>query len=230
MNKEEPRLVGTLITGQPNGNSFYMAAVTVIIVSLTTLFYWLSPESWANLMPAMNRAVFQEHQWWRVFTAIFIHADLEHLLSNLLMLGVFSFFIYGYFGFKIFPMVSLGLAALVNVITILSYRPETGLLGASGLVYVLGGYWLTMYFFIQRQFPWLNRLIRVVGVGLMMFAPTSFVPTTSYTAHGYGFVLGVIAAVIYFFLNKNGIRHHEIYQALPQTSDQISVDEPVEVR
>lgn len=209
---EEKRLVTTLLTGVPRESSFFVAGITVLFVIFITLLFWLAPESIAELMPAAKRSVFQGHQWWRVFTATFIHSNLAHLLSNMLMLGVFSFFIYGYFGFAIFPGLSLLLAAAVNALTIMGYHPETSLLGASGLVYVLGGFWLTMYFFIQRQYPPGNRLIRVIGVGLMLFAPTTFVPTTSYTAHGLGFLLGVIAAIIYFFLNKKSIRRHEAYQ------------------
>ncbi len=210
---EEKRLVGTLITGVPNSASFLMAALTVFVMILSTLLFWWAPESWADFLPAMKNAVMRDHQWWRIFTAVFIHADLEHLLSNMLMLGIFSFFIYGYFGFTIFPLISLILAAAVNFFTIQSYGPETSLLGASGLVYVLGGFWLAMYFFIQRQYPPMMRLIRVVGVALMMFAPTTFIPTTSYTAHGYGFLFGVMAAVIYFLINKKSIRNLEVYQS-----------------
>ena len=208
---EEKRLVSTLITGVPKASSFFVAGMTVLFVILTTLLYWLAPLSTAELMPAAKNSVFQEHQWWRLVTAVFIHSELEHLLSNMLMLGIFSFFIYGYFGFTIFPMISLLLAAAVNALTIASYNPETSLLGASGLVYVLGGFWLSMYFLIQRQYLPMNRLIRVVGVALMLFAPTTFVPTTSYMAHGIGFLFGVSAATIYFFINKKNIRQHEVY-------------------
>ena len=210
---EEKQLVGTLMTGVPRSASFFMAGMTVVLMILSTLLFWWAPQSWADLMPAMKQAVVRDHQWWRIFTAVFIHADLEHLLSNMLMLGIFSFFIYGYFGFTIFPFVSLLLAAAVNFFTIQSYGPETSLLGASGLVYVLGGFWLAMYFFVQRQYPIIMRLIRVVGVALMMFAPTSFAPTTSYTAHGYGFCFGIIAATIYFYMKKKSIRDLEVYQS-----------------
>lgn len=209
---EERRLVGTLMTENPNASSFLMAVFTVALSVAITLLFWSVPEAWADYLPAVRQAVIQEHQWWRIFTAVFIHSNLEHLLSNMFMLGIFSFFIYGYFGLKIFPLMSFLIAAAVNLVTLLGYGPETALLGASGLVYVLGGFWLAMYFFIQRQFAPLTRLIRVTGVALMIFAPTTFVPSTSYAAHGYGFFFGSVAAAIYFFMNKKSIRDHEVYQ------------------
>lgn len=210
---EEKRLVGTMITGKPKPASLITAVLTVGLMILATFLFWWLPPSWADLFPAVKHAVHQEHQWWRLLTAVFIHSDLEHLLSNMLMLGIFSFFIYGYFGTVIFPTISFLLAALVNFLTIQSYGPETALLGASGLVYILGGFWLAIYFFIQRQYLPTMRLIRVVGVALMMFAPTTFVATTSYMAHGYGLVFGVMAAGIYFLINKKSIRQFELYQS-----------------
>ncbi|MEO0336539.1 MAG: rhomboid family intramembrane serine protease, partial [Pseudomonadota bacterium] len=143
------------------------------------------------------------------FTATLIHADFGHLLSNSYMLLIFSYFVYGYFGSIAFPFGSFILAGLVNVLTVLTMPPETGLLGASGLVYLLGGFWLTSYFFIQRQHTLLPRLIRVLGIALMVFFPTTFVPTTSYMAHAIGFAVGSVFAVTFFAYKKKWIRSFE---------------------
>ena len=37
-----------------------------------------------------TEAVFGRHEWWRIVTALFLHADLGHLVSNLIS-GVFTF-------------------------------------------------------------------------------------------------------------------------------------------
>jgi rhomboid protease GluP len=210
---EERRLVGTLITKSPKSNSFFWASGTILLMCLISIFYWQAPEGWAQLLPAIRSSVFDQHQWWRLVTAIFIHADLEHLLSNMFMLWIFSFFIFGYFGFSVYPVYSLLSAVGVNALAIATYGPETQLLGASGLVYVLGGIWLSLYFFIQRQYPALNRLIRVVGIALMIFAPTTFVPSTSYRTHAIGFAAGLLMGLCYFYKNKKQIRSHEVYRS-----------------
>ena len=209
---EEKRLIGTLITEKPSKKSIFWASGTIFVMTLASMIYWQAPESIANLLPAVQSQVFNQHQWWRIFTALFIHADLEHLLSNMFMLWVFSFFTFGYFGVSIYPTVSLISAAVVNAIAITTYGPDTQLLGASGLVYVLGGFWLSLYFLIQRQYPTVNRLIRVVGIGLMIFAPTTFVPTTSYRTHALGFAIGLMTGLLYFYKNKKQIRSHEVYK------------------
>lgn len=210
--KEERRLVGTMITGRPSTLAFIVAFAIVLWTSFMTVLYWVLPSSAAALMPTVYSQVFAHGQIWRVFTAIFVHADLEHFLSNMYMLWIFSFITVGYFGLKIFPYISLVLAGVVNALTILTYSPTVELIGASGLVYILGGFWLTMYFFIQRQYTITNRLIRVLGISFVIFFPTSFVPTTSYTAHAIGFLAGVIMAGIYFVQNKKNIREREVYK------------------
>ncbi len=209
---EEKRLIATLITGKPAAGGFMIASSTILAMTLISFFYWQAPEAWANLLPAVNREIFHHGQLWRIFTAIFIHADLEHLLSNMYMLWIFSYFIFGYFGFSVFPTFSFILAGIVNLIAVSTYAPEMELLGASGLVYLLGGFWLTLYPLIQRQYSAINRTIRVIGIAMIIFLPTTFVPTTSYRTHAIGFAIGALMGVFYFFKNKKEIRSHEVYK------------------
>ena len=209
---EKGRLVGTLITRKPKATSFSVSAGMILLVVAVTQFYWLDPIGWSDLMPAVQNNVYLEGEWWRLFTAVLIHSDFGHLLSNLYMLGIFSFFIYGYFGFWLYPVVTFLGAAFVNVIAILTYPPDVRLLGASGLVYLLGGFWLSLYFLIQRQYSIPSRSLRVLGLSIMIFFPTTFVPTTSYRTHAIGFAVGVLIALIYFLLNKSKIRSFEVYK------------------
>lgn len=208
----ETRLVGTLITQKPNNKSFLVSFSFILFTTLITQFYWADPFNLSQYLPVVNYQLFTNHQWWRAFTAVFIHGDLGHLLSNMYMLGILCFFVYGYFGFLIFPVYTLLGSALVNVLAVYTYPPDLRLLGASGLVYLLGGFWLTLYFFIQRQYSRSSRLLRVFGIGLMIFFPTSFEATTSYRTHFIGFTMGIAMALIYFFLNKKKIRSHEVFK------------------
>ncbi len=208
---EEKRLVETLITGKPAVKAYTVATISILIIMACTLFYWQGSQAWTSLLPAINSKIFQHSEIWRAFTAILIHSDIEHLFSNMYMLWIFVFFIYGYFGFTVFPIVSFFAAAIVNIIAVRTYAPDIQLLGASGLVYLLGGFWLTLYWFIQRQYSWSNRLIRVSGITLMIFWPSTFVVTTSYRTHAIGFLAGVVMGGIYFWINKDKIRDKEVY-------------------
>ena len=200
---EEKRLIKTLLSKKPQAGSFAMALFTVLLVTVITLFEWRS---------GLDLSAERSGEYWRLLTAVFVHADVAHLLSNLYMLFIFSFFVYGYFGFLVFPVISLLTAVAVNFVAVMSYPPEMHLLGASGLVYILGGFWLTLYFFIQRQYSVLNRLLRVSGIALMVFFPSTFIPSTSYRAHGIGFLAGIIFGVFYYARKRTSILSHEVFK------------------
>ncbi len=210
---QENRLISTIITGKPHTQSLWVALLTIFVISLvTTQVYWNDIFGLADKLPAINKKIFSNYEWWRPFTAIFIHADAKHLLSNMYMLGIFSFFVYGYFGFTVYPIISYFIAGIVNVLAVFTYPADVRLLGASGLVYVLGGFWLCMYFLIQRQYRVFNRLLRVFGIALIIFFPSTFSPTTSYRTHAIGFIFGILMGTIYFYKKCNLIRAHEVYR------------------
>lgn len=210
----EERLTSTFIMAKPRGDSFGVTAIFLFFIFLVSQLYWQNVLGWAEYLPAVNNKIFVEGQWWRVFTATLIHADIGHLLSNMYMLGIFTFFVYGHFGLKVHPGATFLAAGLVNLIAISTYAPNTQLLGASGLVYLLGGFWLTLYLFVQRLYPFTNRLVRVCGIALMVFFPTSFEPTTSYRTHAIGFAVGCAMGLLYFLANKKRLRSYEKYKII----------------
>lgn len=218
---EERRLIKTMMTGRPSATAFFVTLFTVVFITLTSLFYWKAPMQWTQLLPAAKDLIFLHAEIWRIFTAVLIHADLEHLLSNMLMLWIFSYLVFGYFGFQIFPLVSFLLAGFVNAIAVMTYPPEVQLIGASGLVYILGGFWLTSYALIQRQYPIVNRLMRVIGIALVIFVPSTFAPTTSYRTHALGFAAGVLMGLGYFLVNKRKIRSQEVFKLIPRSDEAV---------
>ncbi len=210
----EVRLEQTLISQKPPQGTLLMTSFFLLFVFLFTQIYWMDFLGIARQLPAINKNVFIDGEWWRVFTATLIHSDLGHLLSNLYMLGILSYFIYAYFGLKIYPILTFFMAGLVNLICIYTYPLEVRLLGASGLVYILGGFWFTMYFFIQRQYSWLKRILRILGTSLMVFFPTTFEATTSYRAHLIGFIAGILLGLLYFLDHSKKIQKKEVYKTM----------------
>lgn len=153
-------------------------------------------------------------QWWTLISALFLHADIGHLLSNSYMLFVLSVFAFGTLtqtlrGAFTLLLLLLMAGALVSFLTLRSYLPETRLVGISGVVYILAGFWLSNYVFIDRRRNFLARLIRVIGTALVVLFPTSFEKTTSYMAHFHGFWVGVLLGVGFFTLQRKQIRSYE---------------------
>jgi rhomboid protease GluP len=208
----ETRLVQTHITLRPKSTSALVSLFMILFITLITQIYWRNSFHLADQLPAVNRLIFDNGEVWRLFSAILIHGDMGHLLANMYMLGILSYFVYGYFGWGLYPVTTFFGAALVNLISISTYPPDVRLLGASGWVYLLGGLWLTLYLLIQRQYRFSRRLLRVCGIALMIFFPTTFEPTTSYRTHFIGFIIGILIALIYFYFQRRQIRQSEAYR------------------
>ncbi len=205
----EKRLVSTLLTKSPSKRSLVQTAIYLLFIALFSQINWLNLYNISEKLPAIQSHIVNQGEIWRLFTSLFIHGDIAHLLSNLYMLGIFSYFILSYYGEKTFFFLTFVGGPIVNLISILTYSPHIRLLGASGLVYLLGGFWLILYMFIQKQHSLSKRIVRTIGMALMVFFPTSFEATTSYRTHFIGFLLGCLWGLIYYFLNKKWIKKEE---------------------
>jgi len=202
---EKPRKISFL-----SGVLFSLAAAAASVVS------WTNPE-FKQAWIGNPGKIFMAGEWWRVLTSILLHSDMEHLLSNLLFVIPFAGLLTNYFGWKVFPGLSLTLGILTQAVSLKTYGRNENLLGASGFLYVLFGLWLALYFRAETQLRWTNRLMRVVGFGLVMFIPQEFQPNVSYRTHFIGLTFGLLAGWIYgrLFLRKElatptSLRRHPI--------------------
>jgi hypothetical protein len=85
----------------------------------------------------------------------------------------------------------------------------------------MAGFWLVMYVLIERRLPIRKRLLRSVGVGLVVLMPAALQPFVSYRTHAIGFAVGVAGALTYFLARKEAIRSAEVVER--EELDQIPV-------
>jgi len=195
----------------PRGSSGLVAAVTLFVTAVASVAHW---QDWGGLgdsWMATRENVFQDGQYWKLLSTIFIHADTGHFLGNALTLAILSYLLWGYFGFLIYPLAAYAFGMLANALTLLTYAPHSGILGASGVVYWMAGFWVTLYFAIDRRYSIAGRLLRCVGFSLAIFAPTSYDVGVAYLTHGLGFALGILFGVAYFFARRKYFRSTEYY-------------------
>ena len=143
-----------------------------------------------------NESIFIKHEYWRLFTALLVHGDWGHLLANSPLLLIFSWYLRTYFGLIMFPIMSILAGIITNLITIYNYPDHVRLVGASGMVYAMVAMWLVLYTSYETRFTKLMRIVRVSGFALVLMAPTTFKPETSYLAHGAGFLVGGIIGLL----------------------------------
>ncbi len=211
MENLEIRIKSTLLSEKPRDESLLIALLSVIVLFFVSLLCWRSP-SLLNLLAASRHQVLGEQEYWRLLTTTAIHADLTHFLSNALLFALFTFLLYGYFGFWVFPVAVAALGSLTNYLSLLTYSENIQLIGASGLVYLMAGFWLTTYVLVERSHPLKRRVLVAMGIALIVLVPSSLSARVSYRTHAIGCGLGVIVALGYFQARKEQIRSLETLQ------------------
>ncbi len=211
METPEVRITATLLSGKPREESLPVSLLIGTVIAFTSMLCWHNPEL-SGLLSASYPQVVAQREWWRLLSTIAVHADLTHLAANIGFVVFFGYLIYGYFGFWVYPAAMLPLASVATLLSLLTYPPEVVLIGASGLVYLMLGFWLVLYALIERTIPLKKRLLRIAGIALIVLVPTAVQPEVSYRTHFIGCGLGTVAAVAYFVVKRRPIRALEVFE------------------
>ena len=210
MMEKQEWIVETYLSRPPRKGSAAVSLLVIAVVFLASLVYWGNSFGLANFLIIDRDRVLESHEYWRLFTGILVHFDLNHFVSNALGLFLFGYLLYGYFGAGIYPLTVAVFGAAVNAVSIVTYEPGTRLLGASGIVYLMAGFWLTLFVTVERRYSMAKRLARSVGFALVMLVSSTFEPNVSYRTHVIGFAVGVLLGIVYFLRNTKRIRAAEI--------------------
>lgn len=206
----------TMFSRRPREFSTEAAVISLLVMLFVSLLCWKAGPGLSDQLSAIPTKVLLEREYWRLWTSIAVHADISHFAFNAVFLGFFSYLLYGYFGFWVYPVGSLVFGGVTTFLSLLSYPAGTRLIGSSGLVYLMAGFWLMMYVLVERRFTMKRRLLRAIGFSLVVFFPTSLQEGVSYRTHAIGFSLGAIVAVTYFQFRKDEIRSAEVFEAETQ--------------
>jgi membrane associated rhomboid family serine protease len=145
-----------------------------------------------QLAGRMDSAAVRGGEWWRVFTAMLLHADVAHLMSNVSFGLVFLGLAMGRFGSGLGLLAAYLAGAAGNVAGLLCYpEPHFGL-GASGMV--MGGLGLLAaqsVTLLRRGFIGRKQMLRSLLAGLMLFVLFGLSPGTDVLAHFTGFSMGL---------------------------------------
>ncbi len=211
MENVEIRIKSTLLSQKPREESLLIALLSVTVLLFVSLLCWRNP-SLLDLLAASRHQVVGEQEYWRLLTTTAIHADLTHFLSNAILFALFTFLLYGYFGFWMFPVAVVALGSLTNYLSLLTYSENIQLIGASGLVYLMAGFWLTTYVLVERTHPLKRRVLVAMGIALIVLVPSNLSPGVSYRTHAIGCGIGIVVALGYFQARKEQIRSLVTYQ------------------
>jgi len=174
---------------------FYITYLFILVNVIITLFIFLVDKDFSVYtlieFGAKYNPLIAAGEYYRLFTTMFLHGDIIHLLVNmyaLKILGVNIEILYGRVKFVIIYILSglfgtLGSFIFSNAVSV----------GASGAIFGLFGGYLYLYishreFFSKSQ---LFSLFRVIGVNLLIGL---IVPNIDTLAHVWGLVGGFITS------------------------------------
>lgn len=144
----------------------------------------------------VDSAAIARAQWWRLFTAVFLHADLGHLATNasigLVLLGLAM----GRYGTGIGLLAAYLAGVAGNVASWLGHAEPHRSLGASGMVMGALGLLAVQSLSFRRDFPHAARYIMAGMAGsVMLFVLLALTPGTDVVAHFGGFAAGALLGV-----------------------------------
>lgn len=216
MNRSMPQaqlvVLRTWLSNPPSADALFQAAFATILIGAASAFAWQHADFSRFWLEASAAKVFDQQGWWKAWTTLFLHADVRHLLSNMSLFFILALFLTGYFGAWVFPLLALIVGGLTNLVALSTMPREVTLVGASGVVFWMGGAWLALYVSLELRRTLKQRLTRAAGVALLLFFPSeAFDPQISYVTHAVGFVLGVLSGVLVYFLNRKKFQSYVRY-------------------
>lgn len=193
-NRNWPPPTPQMPTPQPSGKSSLL-----VFAGLMCGFFILQgsePVYWREAGLMNNEEVITGGQWWRLVTALTLHADIGHLASNVLAGICFGLLLNRTFGYGLGWTLILTGGILGNLINAWFFYPELHRsLGASTAVFAALGILVgqALWFGFNREAGLLlRRRLIPLAAGLMMLAFTGVGgENTDITAHVFGFAVGI---------------------------------------
>lgn len=147
-----------------------------------------------NLGVQDNGAILQGHEYWRIFTAMFLHYNWIHIGVNMLSLYFIGRLAERVFGPWRYLLIYLGSGIFGGILTLFLASPNTQSLGASGAIFGIFG--------ALGVFFWLNRraLSGMVGQWIFMLllnlSLTFYVSNIAVSDHIGGLSMGLLLGLL----------------------------------
>jgi len=142
-------------------------------------------------------AVLQDHQWWRVITSGFLHANIAHIAVNMISLyslGRFIESVLGSLRMLLIYMLSLIVGGLAVVFL---SGPDGGTLGASGAIFGLFGALFAIG--LKAGKPGMDLVRSNLGILILNLVITFAVPNISWQDHIAGMLCGFVLTYLLYF-------------------------------
>lgn len=175
----------------------------IILICVNVLCFWLVPKD-DYLMLSLNLFFFKG-LWWQLLSSMFLHANLTHLILNMIVLFQFGQILEKFLGFFRFMFLYLLGGLICSLLSAFwlyfeafVFEDFSSVVGASGAICVLMGF----YAFLDKRARW-GLLIALL---LMSFVPIFMGVNIAWYAHIFGFLCGFLMAKFYVLRMRTRIK------------------------
>lgn len=195
----EPRPTGNEWLRHPAGWRYCWAWVLMLLA----VFYWQNLDlSLVESAASSSVGLIDRGEWWRPFTALFLHANAGHLAGNLVGGVIFATLVARSVGPLLGWAMILACGTLGNIITSRLIYPEPFVsLGASTAVFaalgILSGFGIAETLRERARLPWTRIMAPVLaGIILLGWLGGGHDSHTDVLGHVFGFSSGLAAGVV----------------------------------
>lgn len=167
--------------------------MTILAVSVALFF----GRSMVGIDLAQVSSLVDDGQWWRIFSAALLHADLTHILFNMYALYVLGPQIERHFGAAPYLALYVASAGVGGVFAQYFTAGAFVAVGASGAIFGLFGIWLQMAIRGRNTRTGRNLLSQLGFVLLINAALPLFIRQISWQAHLGGLIAGFLIGEIW---------------------------------
>lgn len=200
------------IYDRPKPQNTLFPIIFMLLSLFMSMLYWNGYVT--HPLGISQNSFFDQGNYWQSITAIFMHADLGHFLSNSWLLFLFGWFLKDFGTSFAFPLFSLLIGIVTNILTILTQPAYVYLVGASGMVYGMVSMWIVFYMYYSES-TFKEKIMGSVAFLLVVMFPESFQENVSYAAHIIGFLFGIVFGIAYIFGDKLFLKFSNRQKSLP---------------
>ncbi|MGB0715081.1 MAG: rhomboid family intramembrane serine protease [Phycisphaerae bacterium] len=156
-----------------SGRTGWVAAVIPYAIVLLIVHRWATTQAWSKSWVELGRVdalLVREGEWWRVVTALTLHADVLHLFGNLIIGTLFVFFLFQYLGIGIGWLSVLLAGAGGNLLNATLQSSSHRSIGASTGVFAALGLLAGCGWVVRRRAGWtrMQRWAPLVGAAVLL--------------------------------------------------------------
>jgi rhomboid protease GluP len=183
---------------------------TILMMGALIILYiisgpWVGGSDWFVQGAVSGKQILEHGQWYRLVTGLTLHADVVHLVGNVLIGGVLVHFLCRLLGHGLGWFLILASGTIGNFANILMHGTTHNSVGFStaifGTIGILSGYQAIN----KRSTTWKEVLLPLAaGAGLLALLGTGG-PRTDLGAHLFGLLTGAVLGALLFFLPSQRI-------------------------